>query len=80
MSVAVTKRINKVNGLHSFIKQKMDAMRGVATVYLNRYNALFSKIYAADRSVIDDIFNLMTSRNGKGVSIVTSQSDNLLAL
>jgi hypothetical protein len=79
-TVAVTKRINKVNGLHSFIKQKLDAMRGVATVYLNRYNAFLSKIYAADQSVVDDIFHMMTSRNGKVVSIAASQSDNLLLL
>lgn len=79
-TVATTKRINKVNGLHSFIKQKLDAMRGVATVYLNRYNAFLSKIYAADQSVVDDIFNLMTSRSGKVVSIAASQSDNLLMI
>lgn len=79
-TVAVTKRINKVNGFHSFIKQKLDAMRGVATVYLNRYNAFLSKIFAADQSVVDDIFHMMTSRNGKVVSIVASQSDNLLLL
>jgi len=79
-TVATTKRINKVNGLHSFIKQRIDAARGVATVYLNRYNALFAKIYAADNSVVDDIFNIMTSRNGKFASIFTSQSDNRLAV
>lgn len=79
-TVATTKRINKVNGLHSFIKQKLDAMRGVATVYLNRYNAFLSKIYSADKSVVDDIFHMMTSRNGKVVSIAASQSDNLLLL
>jgi transposase-like protein len=79
-TVATTKRINKVNGLHSFIKQKLEEMRGVATVYLNRYNAFLSKIYAADQSVVDDIFHLMTSRNGKVASISLSRSDNLLTL
>jgi transposase-like protein len=49
-TVAVAKRINKVNGFHSFIKEKLEDMRGVATIYLNRYNALFSKIYAASKS------------------------------
>lgn len=77
-TVATTKRINKVNGFHSFIKNRIDAARGVATVYLNRYNALFAKVYAADKSVVDDIFNLMTSNTGKFVSISKSQSDNLL--
>ncbi len=79
-TVAVTKRINKVNGLHSFIKQRIEAAHGVATVYLNRYNALFSKIYAADKSVVDDIFNLMSSRSGNAVSISASQSENLLLI
>ncbi len=55
-------------------------MRGVATVYLNRYNAFLTKIYAADRSVAEDIFRMMTARNGKSASIAVSLSDNLLAL
>jgi transposase-like protein len=76
--VATTKRINKVNGFHSFIKEKLDAARGVATIYLNRYNALFSKIYAADKSVVDDIFELMTSQSGSSKTIAHTQSFNLL--
>lgn len=44
-TVANTKRINKVNGLHSFMKERLDSMRGVSTIYLNRYNALFSQIF-----------------------------------
>jgi transposase-like protein len=77
-TVATTQRINKVNGFHSFIKKKLDAARGVATVYLNRYNALFSKVYAADKSVVDDIFKLMTSQNGSFYTISHTQSVNLL--
>ena len=34
--------LNTVNGLHSFIKNTYNQYRGVATKYLNRYNALFS--------------------------------------
>jgi len=79
-TVAHANRINKVNGFHSFIRQKLDAMRGVATIYLNRYNALFSKIYAEDKSVADDIFKLMTApRNGFN-TIAHTQSANLLNL
>ena len=63
-TVATTKRINKVNGFHSFIKERLNAARGVATIYLNRYNSLFAKIYAADNSVVEDIFELMTSQKG----------------
>ncbi len=76
--VATTKRINKVNGFHSFLKEKLDTARGVATVFLNRYNALFSKTYAADKSVVDDIYNLMISRSGSYNTIAHTQSAGLL--
>ena len=79
-TVATTKRINKANGFHSFIKERLDASRGVATIYLNRYNALFSKVYAADKSVVDDIFDLMTAQSGRFYSIAHTQSDHLLAI
>ena len=79
-TVATTKRINKVNGFHSFIKHRLDAMRGVATIYLNRYNALFSKAYAADDSLVDEIFQLLTSQKGSFNTIVTTQSANLLCV
>jgi transposase-like protein len=79
-TVAHTKRINKVNGFHSFIKERLEVMRGVATIYLNRYNALFTKVYAADHSVVDDIFELMTSQSGTVNTIAHTQSANLLTL
>ena len=77
-TVAVTKRINKVNGFHSFIKERLESMRGVATIYLNRYNALFSKIYASNKSLVDDIFDLMTARRDSFNTISHTQSENLL--
>jgi transposase-like protein len=78
-TVAVANRINKVNGFHSFIKERLDAMRGVATIYLNRYNALFSKIYSNDKSVVvDDIFKLMTARNNSFCTIAHTRTDGLL--
>ena len=80
-TVAVAKRINKVNGFHSFIKEKLESMRGVATIYLNRYNALFSKTYSADKTgLVDDIFELMTSRKNSFNTIAHTQSANLLEL
>jgi hypothetical protein len=79
-TVAIPKRINKVNGFHSFIKKKLEAARGVATIYLNRYNALFSKVYAADKSVVDDIFELMVAQSGASVTISYTQSSNLLEI
>jgi hypothetical protein len=77
-TVAVTKRINKVNGFHSFMKERLDDMRGVATIYLNRYNALFSKIYGRDKSVVDEIYKHMTSNGGFNTTIAHTQANNLL--
>lgn len=37
--------LNTVNNFHSFIKKRYVFYRGVATKYLNRYNALFSFAY-----------------------------------
>lgn len=37
--------LNTVNAFHSFIKKRYEFYRGVATKYLNRYNALFSAAY-----------------------------------
>lgn len=37
--------LNTVNGFHSFIKSCYNFCRGVATKYLNRYNALFFGAY-----------------------------------
>ena len=34
--------LNTVNSLHSYIKETYNHYRGVATKYINRYNALFS--------------------------------------
>jgi len=77
-TVAVANRINKVNGFHSFMKERLDDMRGVATIYLNRYNALFSKIYASDKSIVDEIYELMVSNRGSNNTIAHTQSHNLL--
>ena len=43
--------LNTVNAFHSFIKSRYELYRGVATKYLNRYNALFAAAYkcTADR-------------------------------
>lgn len=79
-TVATTKRINKVNGFHSYIKARLNAARGIATIYLNRYNALFAKVYSADESVVDDIFALVTAQKDTFRSIEHTQSDNLLTL
>ena len=80
-TVAVANRINKVNGFHSFIKESLADRRGVATIYLNRYNALFSKTYSADKAaLVDDIFKLMTSRNNSFSTIAHTQTAKLLEI
>jgi hypothetical protein len=55
--------INNVNGYHSFIKRRLDTYRGVATKYLNRYNALFSRAYGCVKSTVDAIYNILCSQN-----------------
>jgi len=79
-TVAHSRRINKVNGFHRFIKERLLGARNVATVYLNRYNALFSQIYGKQDSVADKIFELMTSRNNSFSNIATVKSSSLLNL
>jgi transposase-like protein len=78
--VATTKKNNKVNGFHSFIKKRLRAARGIATIYLNRYNALFAKIYDADKSIVDNIWKMMTAQNGEYNTIPYTQSEKLLNL
>lgn len=77
-TVAHSKRVNRVNGFHSFIKERLLAARGVATVYLNRYNALFSQVFSKQDSAADKIFEIMISRNGSFSDIATVKSQNLL--
>jgi transposase-like protein len=79
-TVAHTNRVNKVNGFHSFIKERLLAARGVATIYLNRYNALFSYVFGKQGSVTDKIYELMTARNGSFSDISTVKSQVLLQL
>jgi transposase-like protein len=57
--------INSVNGFHSFIKGRYVGYRGVATKYLNRYVALFSKIYGKCEDIVDKIYAILTNPNGK---------------
>ena len=77
-TVAHTNRVNRVNDFHSFIKERLLAARGVATVYLNRYNALFSWIYSNQDSATNKIFEMMTARDGSFSDISTVKSQNLL--
>lgn len=52
--------LNTVNGFHSLIKSYYEAYRGVATKYLNRYNALFSMLYRSFSGLKDHIFSRLS--------------------
>jgi transposase-like protein len=79
-TVAHVKHPNKINGFHSFIKERIRAAHGVATLYLTRYAALFSQVFGNQDKVADKIFDMMTSRDGSFSSIQTVKSQNLLTL
>lgn len=49
--------LNTVNSLHSFIKETYNHYRGVATKYLNRYNALFSVALRCANNLKDTLFS-----------------------
>ena len=53
--------LNTVNSLHSFIKETYKQYRGVATKYLNRYNALFSVMFRAAKGLANSLFNIFAS-------------------
>jgi len=72
--------INTVNGFHSFIKERNRCARGFATKYLNRYNALFSKIYRTTKAVVDDVYELFADMDNRYVTIRTSQTQGLLRI
>jgi len=77
-TVAHTEKINKVNGFHSFIKERNRKARGFATIYLNRYNALFSVVFANIDVAVKEIFALMTARNNLFNTTSCVKSQNLL--
>jgi hypothetical protein len=58
---AKPENINTVNAFHSFIKERLDGMRRVATKYLNRYASLFSLVWRGGSNVVDDIYNELCS-------------------
>ena len=76
-TVAHVKHPNKVNGLHGFIKERLRSMRGIATIYQNRYNALFAEIYGDLEAAVNRIYELMISCNGSFSSIADVKTRNL---
>ena len=55
-----TMNLNNVNGFHSHIQEAYRHYRGVATKYLNRYNALFETVYKA-KNCISELTDMILS-------------------
>lgn len=55
---------NTVNAFHSFIKRQYEFYRGVATKYLNRYNALFSAAYKCTVESLQKIMDAFLTVRG----------------
>lgn len=56
--------LNTVNAFHSFIKRQYVFYRGVATKYLNRYNALFSAAYKCTEERLRQILSALLTVSG----------------
>ena len=54
-----TANLNNVNGFHSFIQERYEHYRGVATHYINRYNALFALAFRAKESISNIIDSIL---------------------
>jgi hypothetical protein len=73
--------INTVNSYHAFIKENLDNYRGVATKYLNRYNALFAKIFRHEGDPVEYIYTLLTSSLSSNYhSVAQVKCENLLRI
>jgi hypothetical protein len=70
----------KVDRFQSFIKERLRKYRGVSTIYLNRYAALFSQIFGKMDDAVDRIFNLLQKRNHSFASIESIKTENLLSI
>jgi len=55
--------VNTANSFHSFIKDRYNQCRGVATKYLNRYNTLFSNAFRNSENLVDRIYNILCSND-----------------
>jgi transposase-like protein len=73
-------RINEVNGYHSFIKGRNRMARGFGAKYLNRYNALFSRVFRGSEFLADDIYKQMSVRGTSCRTIAATQTEGLLCI
>ena len=53
--------INSVNSFHAYIKVKLDKYCGVATKYLNRYMALFTRTFRGEGDIVEQIYSMLSS-------------------
>ena len=74
--------LNTVNAFHSFIKRQYEFYRGVATKYLNRYNALFSTAYKCTEERLRKIMSalLTVSRTRRWSSCQDIKTAGLLLI
>jgi hypothetical protein len=79
-AAAHSKRINRVNGFHSYMKGRLHGARGVAAACLNRHDSLFSNDYGRKDSADDDVFELMFSRDRSFSAIEAVKSRNPLTI
>lgn len=56
--------MNTVNGFHSFIRQRYVFYRGVASKYINSYNALFATAYRNGENIIRRLTDAVLSVTG----------------
>jgi uncharacterized protein YdcH (DUF465 family) len=54
---------NTASSFHSLIKERYNKYRGVSTKYLNRYNALFAKLFRSNDDLADEIYSMMISND-----------------
>lgn len=74
--------LNTVNSLHSFIKSAYTNYRGVATKYLNRYNALFSVAFRCADALKGTLFSSLCTigQNCYWHGVKDIRSDRLVEL
>ena len=73
-----TEDLVKINRFHNFIKERLAKYRGVATIYLNRYSALFSETFGKADIATKKIYDLMTDRNDSFATLNLLFSEGLL--
>jgi len=61
MKKSKTASLNNVNSFHSFIKTRYHDYRGVASKYINRYNAMFASGFRDRKDTIKEVCDLVLS-------------------